>query len=85
MPEFNQSYLEAYEIWVKKAEKSFCDYVLRVALTWWSDVAEKEIETLVKDKGKGHLISLAGIYFLLSYYGLHLFGDCLRTNLSILD
>lgn len=51
MPEFNQSYLEAYEIWVKKAEKSFCDYVLRVALTWWSDVAEKEIETLVKDKG----------------------------------
>lgn len=30
----------------------YCDFVVKVGLTWWSDEAAKQLEVLVKEKGE---------------------------------
>lgn len=52
IPQKNESLVEAYEKWRGWADsKVCCDYSLHVAITWWSDQVEKEIETVCKEKG----------------------------------
>ncbi|PIK43147.1 putative dihydropyrimidinase-like isoform X4 [Apostichopus japonicus] len=47
-----ESLVEAYEKWRGKADsKVCCDYSLHVAITWWSEQVEQEIETVCKEKG----------------------------------
>ena len=48
------SLLDAYEKWRGWADaKVCCDYGLHVAVTWWGENTAQEMETLVKEKGKG--------------------------------
>uniref|UniRef100_A0A8C9VEM3 Dihydropyrimidinase n=1 Tax=Scleropages formosus TaxID=113540 RepID=A0A8C9VEM3_SCLFO len=52
IPRKDTSLLEAYERWRTMADpKVCCDYSLHVAVTWWADTVQKEMEVLVRDKG----------------------------------
>ncbi|XP_071850668.1 dihydropyrimidinase-like isoform X2 [Apostichopus japonicus] len=52
IPVKGESLVEAYEKWRGKADsKVCCDYSLHVAITWWSEQVEQEIETVCKEKG----------------------------------
>ena len=52
IPSKGESLLEAYDKWKAWADaKVCCDYAFHVAITWWSDKVEEEMETLVKEKG----------------------------------
>lgn len=49
----NVSPLEAYDKWRAWAdEKVCCDYGFHVGITWWSEKVAKDMEVLVKDKGR---------------------------------
>ncbi|ESN93058.1 hypothetical protein HELRODRAFT_108261 [Helobdella robusta] len=51
-PSVDQSYLEVFDEWQKKCENSlWCDCVIQVGLSWWSDEVEAQVECLVKEKG----------------------------------
>lgn len=53
IPVKGESLVEAYEKWRGKADsKVCCDYSLHVAITWWSEQVEQEIETVCKEKGE---------------------------------
>jgi len=43
--------MEAYRRWRGWSEKAATDYGFHVAITWWSDVVEKDMRTLVHDEG----------------------------------
>lgn len=51
IPNPQQNILEAYHQWREWAEKSVADYTFHVAITWWDDTVEKDMETLVKEHG----------------------------------
>ena len=51
IPNPQQNILEAYKQWREWAEKSVADYSFHVAITWWDDTVEKDMETLVKKHG----------------------------------
>lgn len=45
IPQKGKSLLEAYNCWRKTADaKVCCDYSLHVAVTWWSDKVNEEID-----------------------------------------
>lgn len=49
----NVSPLQAYDKWRAWAdEKVCCDYGFHVGITWWSEQVAKDMEVLVKEKGK---------------------------------
>ena len=45
IPNPQQNILEAYKQWREWAEKSVADYSFHVAITWWDDTVEKDMET----------------------------------------
>ena len=51
IPAPQQPLMEAYNQWREWSEKSAADYGFHVAVTWWDDSVEKDMETLVKDHG----------------------------------
>ena len=51
IPNPQQNILEAYRQWREWAEKSVADYSFHVAITWWDDTVDKDMETLVKEHG----------------------------------
>jgi len=51
IPNPQQSILEAYHQWREWAKKAVADYTFHVAITWWDDTVEQEMETLVKEHG----------------------------------
>ena len=52
IPSKGESLLVAYERWRGWADaKVNCDYSFHVAVTWWSEQVEKEMEILTKEKG----------------------------------
>ena len=52
IPQKGESLLEAYDKWRGWADaKVCCDYGFHVAVTWWSDMVAKEMETLTTEKG----------------------------------
>ncbi len=51
IPNPQQNILEAYQQWREWAEKSVADYSFHVAITWWDETVEKDMETLVRDHG----------------------------------
>lgn len=51
IPAPQQPLMEAYNQWREWSEKSAADYGFHVAVTWWDDSVERDMETLVKDHG----------------------------------
>lgn len=51
IPNPQQNIMEAYKQWREWAEKSVADYSFHVAITWWDETVDKDMETLVKDHG----------------------------------
>ena len=51
IPSPQQNILEAYHQWREWAEKAVADYTFHVAITWWDDTVEKDMETLVNEHG----------------------------------
>ncbi len=51
IPSPQQRIMEAYDQWREWAEKSVADYTFHVAITWWDDTVEADMETLVHEKG----------------------------------
>lgn len=51
IPQPQQSLLEAYEQWRRKADKACGDYTFHVAVTWWSDQVEEEMGVLAREHG----------------------------------
>lgn len=53
IPSKGESLLVAYDRWRAWADaKVNCDYSFHIAVTWWAEEVEKEMEILVKEKGK---------------------------------
>jgi dihydropyrimidinase len=51
IPNPQQNIMEAYRQWREWAEKSVADYSFHVAITWWDDTVDKDMETLVSKHG----------------------------------
>jgi len=52
IPNKGQSFLEAYDIWRKKADpKVHCDYSLHMAVTYWDENSKKDLKVLCEEKG----------------------------------
>ncbi len=51
IPNPQQRIMDAYRQWREWAEKSTADYAFHVAITWWDDSVEKDMETLVREEG----------------------------------
>ena len=52
IPSKGQSLIDAYDTWRQWADpKVCCDYSLHVCVTWWSEQVEREMETIVNEKG----------------------------------
>ena len=51
IPNPQQNIMEAYQTWRGWAEKAVADYSFHVAITWWDDSVEKDMESLVRDHG----------------------------------
>ena len=51
IPNPQQNIMEAYQTWRGWAEKAVADYSFHVAITWWDDSVEKDMESLVRDYG----------------------------------
>jgi dihydropyrimidinase len=51
IPNPQQNILEAYQQWREWAEKSVSDYSFHVAITWWDESVDRDMETLVREHG----------------------------------
>lgn len=51
IPAPKQNLIEAYAQWREWAKKSAGDYTFHVAITWWDDSVNRDMETLVRDHG----------------------------------
>jgi dihydropyrimidinase len=51
IPNPQQNILEAYRQWREWAEKAVADYSFHVAITWWDETVDKDMETLVSRHG----------------------------------
>jgi dihydropyrimidinase len=51
IPDPQQRVMDAYKQWREWAEKSVSDYTFHVAITWWDDTVEADMEELVKNHG----------------------------------
>ncbi|MFT5708708.1 MAG: dihydropyrimidinase, partial [Oceanospirillaceae bacterium] len=51
IPAPQQPLMAAYNQWREWSEKSAADYGFHVAVTWWDESVERDMETLVKDHG----------------------------------
>ena len=51
IPNPQQPLLEAYRQWRDWSAKAYANYTFHVAITWWDDSVEKEMETLVHEHG----------------------------------
>ena len=51
IPNPQQRLMEAYNTWMEWAEKSAADYSFHVAVTWWDETVDQDMETLVRDHG----------------------------------
>lgn len=51
IPAPQQSILEAYDIWMSRAEKAACDYSFHVAITWWDESVHRDMEILATERG----------------------------------
>jgi len=47
--------LSAYTKWRQWADdKVCCDYSLHMAVTWWGEQVQRDMETAVRDKGSSY-------------------------------
>ena len=51
IPNPEQRVMEAYNDWRGWSEKAVADYAFHVAITWWDDTVEADMEALVKEHG----------------------------------
>ena len=51
IPDPQQNIMEAYKTWRGWAEKAVSDYSFHVAITWWDDTVEADMEALVRNHG----------------------------------
>jgi len=51
IPNPRQNVMEAFRQWREWAEKSVADYSFHVAITWWDETVDRDMEALVREHG----------------------------------